>query len=178
LGVGGLVLLGQYFPEYSLDNFATQSSNLQQVGRHGGSAYALGGEIPTTLVGQFVYAPAALLTSLFRPLIFEAHNVPSFINAVETTVLTFLFVRILLTRNLGRVRRQIAENPFLVFCLIFIVAFGIAVGLATSNMGTLSRYRSPLLPFFVVLLLVLGKPLRQRSRAKSPRLAPGGVLPS
>jgi hypothetical protein len=176
LGVGGIVVLGQYFPEYSLDNFAAQTSTLQQIGRYGGSAFALGDETPTTLIGQFAYAPAALLTSLFRPFIFEVHNIPSLVNALETTVLTILFVRILLTRNLGNVRRQIAENPLLVFCVVFVLAFGIAVGLSSSNMGTLSRYRSPLLPFFVVLLLVLGKPLRARSSAKDVRREPERAL--
>jgi hypothetical protein len=176
LGVGGIVVLGQYFPEYSLDNFAAQTSSLQQLGRQGGSAFALSSESPTTLVGQFAYAPAALLTSLFRPFIFEVHNIPSFVNALETTVLTLLFVRILFTRNLGNLRRQIAEDPLLVFCLVFVVAFGIAVGLASSNMGTLSRYRSPLLPFFVLLLLALNKPLRARSHTKKAGGGREGVL--
>jgi cytochrome c oxidase assembly factor CtaG len=101
---------------------------------------------------------------------------PSLVNALETTVLTLLFVRLLFTRNLSNVRRQITNNPFLVFCLVFVIAFGIAVGLASSNMGTLSRYRSPLLPFFVVLLFVLGKPLRVRSPAREARRGPETVL--
>jgi hypothetical protein len=172
LSVGGVVVLGQYFPEYGLDNFAARTSELRRFGRHGGSAFSLGGEAPTTLVGQFAYAPAALLSSLFRPFLFEVHNIPALVNAVETTVLTVLFVRILFTRNLGKVRRQIADSPFLVFCVVFVMAFGIAVGLASSNLGTLSRYRSPLVPFFVVLLLVLGKPRRARSPARKAQTAP------
>jgi len=169
LGVGGIVVLGQHFPEYSLDNFAEQSSALQQLGRQGGSAFTLSTETPATLAGQFAYAPAALLTSLFRPFIFEAHNIPSLVNALETTFLTILFVRILFTRNLGTVRRQIAENPLLVFCVVFVLAFGMAVGLASSNMGTLSRYRSPLMPFFVVLLFALSTPRRARSHMTNVR---------
>jgi len=176
LGIGGIVVLGQYFPEYALDNFTARTGELQQLGRGGGSSYQLSGEIPTTLVGRFAYAPAALVTSLFRPVLFEVHNMPSLVNAVETTVLTLLFARVLFTRSLGKVRREIADNPLLVFCLVFVIAFGIAVGLASANLGTLSRYRSPLLPFFVVLLLVLGKPLRARSPASALRRAPETVL--
>jgi len=176
LGVGGIVVLGQYFPEYALDNFTARTSDLQQLGRRGGSSYELSGEAPTTLIGQFAYAPAALLTSLFRPFLFEVHNVPTLVSAAETTVLTLLFARILFTRRLAKVRRQIADNPFLVFCVVFVITFGIAVGLASSNLGTLSRYRSPLLPFFVVLLVVLGKPLRARSSARGVRRGPETVL--
>ena len=176
LGVGGIVVLGQHFPEYALDTFSARSAALQQLGRRGGSSFTLSGETPTTLVGQFAYAPAALLTSLFRPFVFEVHNLPTLVNAVETTVLMLLFARILLTRSLGNVRRQIADNPFLLFCAVFVVAFGVAVGLASSNLGTLSRYRSPLLPFFVLLLLVLGKPLQARSPASALPTAKETVL--
>ena len=180
LGIGGIVLIGHYSPEYALDNLAARTSALQQVGRYrglrGGSHFTLSGEIPTTLVGQLAYAPAALLASLFRPALFEVHNVLMLANAIETAVLTLLFARILLTRNLGNLRRQIADDPFLVFCLVFVVAFGVAVGLATTNLGTLSRYRCPLLPFFVVLLLALGKPLSARSPAGAPRKAPETAL--
>lgn len=169
LGVGGIVLLGQHFPEYSLDNFTARTTDLQQLGRRGGSSFGSSGDVPTTLIGQFAYAPAALLTSLFRPFLFEVHNAPSLVNAVETTVLALLFARIFVTRSLGKVRRQILDDPFLVFCFVFVAAFGIAVGLASSNLGTLSRYRSPLLPFFVVLLVVLGRPFRVPSSAVAAR---------
>ena len=159
LAVGGIVLLGRQFPEYAADAFSTRAQELQQIGRgvRGGSNFALGGEVPTTLVGQLAYAPVALLAALFRPAIFEVSNLLMLANALETTVLTLLFGRILLTRNLGAVRRQIADNPFLVFCVVFVLSFGIAVGLTSTNLGTLSRYRSPLLPFFAVALLVLGR---------------------
>jgi branched-subunit amino acid transport protein len=136
----------------------------------------LGGEVPTTLSGQLAYAPVALLTSLFRPSILEARNLLMLANAVETTVLTLLFARILFKRSLRNVRRQIMDEPFLVFCLVFVIAFGIAVGLTSTNLGTLSRYRSPIVPFFAVLLLVLGWPRRTPSPAKDIRRGPERVL--
>jgi len=165
LAVGGIVLLGQQFPEYAADAFSTRAHDLQQIGRgmRGGSNFALGGNVPTTLAGQLAYAPVALLAALFRPAIFEVTNLLMLANALETTVLTLLFGRILFTRNLGTVRRQIADDPFLVFCVVFVLAFGIAVGLTSTNLGTLSRYRSPLLPFFAMALLVLGTPRRAPS---------------
>lgn len=170
LSVGGIVVLGHYFPEYSIDTFSSRAAELQRLGRivQGGSNYELGSEIPSTLGGQFAYVPAALLSSLFRPALFEVHNLLMLANSVETTVLTVVFARIALTRNLGNVRRQIAEQPFLVFCVLFVIAFGLAVGLASSNLGTLSRYRAPLLPFFAILLLQLGKPARVRASAGKP----------
>jgi hypothetical protein len=177
LGVGGIVLLGHYFPQYSLDSFSARTAELQEIGRThlGGSSYELGSGIPTTFAGQFVYAPAALASSLFRPAFFEVHNVLMLANAVETTALTVLFAHVLLRRNVGSIRRQIVGQPFLVFCVVFVVAFGIAVGLASSNLGTLSRYRSPLLPFFVVLLLVLRRPPRAQVPEQGARAGPREV---
>jgi hypothetical protein len=68
------------------------------------------------------------------------------------------------------------EEPFLVFCVVFVITFGIAVGLTSTNLGTLSRYRSPILPFFAVLLLVLGRTRRARFLAKEVRGGPERVL--
>jgi len=165
LGIGGIMALGQYFPDYAPDSFGARAYELQQVGRlaRGGSNFALTQEAPTTLAGQLLYAPLALLTSLFRPSIFEVRNVLMLANALETTVVTLLFARVLFRRNLGAVRRQIMDDPFLVFCVVFVIAFGIAVGLTSTNLGTLSRYRSPMMPFFALLLFVLGWPRRARS---------------
>lgn len=178
LGVGGIALLAQYFPEYAPDTFSSRTYELQQIGLglRGGSKYVLTGEMPTTFAGQLAYAPAALLTTLFRPAIFEVRNLMMFVNAVETTALTLLFARILFTRSLGNVRRQIADNPFLVFCVVFVVAFGIAVGLVSSNLGTLSRYRCLIMPFFAVLLFVLGWPRHAPSGARDVRRSPARVL--
>jgi len=169
LGIGGIVLLGQYFPEFAPDTLSSHSIQLQQIGRgvRGGSNFTLSGEVPTTLAGQLAYAPAALLTSLFRPALFEVRNLLMLANALETTLLTFLFVRMLFTRNVGSVRRQIVNDPFLVFCAVFVIAFGIAVGLTSTNLGTLSRYRSPILPFFAVLLVVLQRPRQSRSPVRN-----------
>jgi hypothetical protein len=179
LGVGGIVLLGQYFPEYAPDTFSTNTYELQQIGRGmraGGSNFVLSAEIPSTLAGQLAYAPAALLTSLFRPTIFEVRNLMMLANAVETTVLSLLFVRILFTRNLRTVRRQIMNDPFLVFCVVFVISFGIAVGLTSTNLGTLSRYRIPILPFFAVLLFVLQRPRRARVSIDEVRKGRQSVL--
>ncbi len=180
LGVGGVVVLGHYFPEYALDNFSSRTADLQQLGRYhglrGGSHFTLGAEVPTSLLGQLAFAPAALLASLFRPSILEVHNLLMLANAVETTILTLLLARILFTRNLSNVVREVADDPFLIFCIVFVVFFGIAVGLASSNLGTLSRYRAPLLPFFAILLLVLRKPLRVRATEGEARAGAEAVL--
>ncbi|MBW2510259.1 MAG: hypothetical protein JRE81_16640 [Deltaproteobacteria bacterium] len=179
VGVGGILLLAQQFPEYSPDNFSVHASELQKIGRGirgGGSNFALGDEIPTTLGGQLAYAPLALLASLFRPVIFEARNLLMLANALETTFLTVLLIRIVVTRDLFRVRRQVMDDPFLVFCTVFVLALGVAVGLASTNLGTLSRYRAPILPFLALTLFVLQKPRHLHSKVEEPGAASPRVV--
>ena len=54
-----------------------------------------------------------------------------------------------------------------------IVVFAFAIGLATPNLGTVSRYRIPLLPFFVGAMAILEANFHARNR---PRFAPAAVV--
>ena len=47
------------------------------------------------------------------------------------------------------------NNPNVLFTLIFSIAFAFAVGVSTFNFGTLVRYKIPLLPFFLVALILI-----------------------
>src|SRR5690606_15203190 len=41
-------------------------------------------------------------------------------------------------------------QPDVVFCFVFAVVFAFAVGVSTFNFGTLSRYKIPAMPFFLL----------------------------
>jgi hypothetical protein len=157
LGVAGVFALSSLFPQLSLEQLTERTSELQAIGRTvtGGSSYQLGESLPTTLGGQLAFAPQAIFTALFRPLIIESTNALMVFNSLETSVL--LLVSVLLLRGSWSERwRLLVRSPALVFCVVFVLAIALGIGLATSNLGTLSRYRMPLVPFFAVALLVLG----------------------
>lgn len=160
LAVAGMVVIGELFPRFALTNIAEEAAELQQVGQRvtGDSSYMMGDPTERTLLGQLAFAPLALFTALFRPLIVEIHNVQALVNAVETTVLLGLFVRILYHHGIRRSTKLLFSSPALVFCLVFVLICAVGVGLTTTNLGTLSRYRMPLVPFFVCLLLMLNPP--------------------
>ncbi len=67
----------------------------------------------------------------------------------------------------------IKKSPLLLFCIAFVGSFAVCVGLATSNLGSLSRYRVPMMPFYATLLLVLLQKARTQkvAAAESQRLA-------
>lgn len=149
--------LSAAFPEFSPSKFGESASQMQQYGAQtgGGSNYALGNAEATTLSGQLAFAPIALITVLIRPFIFEVRNFSMFIASIESTALLFLLVQLFRKNSLREVLSAIRKSPPLAYCFVFTMIAGLAIGLATSNFGTLSRYRIPMMPYYVVLVLVL-----------------------
>ncbi len=156
---GLFLLLGRVSPRFAVENLAKSTASTQVAGTQveGGSNYQLreAAEEDVSIQSQLLLAPLALPTALFRPFIFEVRNPMMFLNALETSVLLFLVVRLLIRGGLVGVRRAITSNPTLMFCFIFTLVMGTAVGLASTNLGSLSRYRMPFMPFFVALVLIL-----------------------
>jgi hypothetical protein len=177
VGVVGLTALAKLFPQFALDSLADQAALRQEIaymGR-GASTYEL---VPpsedATLSRQLAYAPLALITSLYRPLLFEARNAQILVNAAETTALLALSVYAIWRVSLRSLWTTLVASPLAMFSLVFIVIFGTAVGLTTTNLGTLSRYRMPLVPYFASLLVVLlhTDKLTARPSRKLPRPDP------
>ena len=156
LAVAAVYGLGLIFPSFGLDNLSDGLARQQELGSQarGGSYSQLTDSTSRTLAGQLAFAPIALLSALFRPMVFEVRNGLMAVNAIETSAALWLFLRPILKRGPRVVWRAITTDAFLVFCAVFVVVFGIAVGLVTSNLGTLSRYRVPLMPFFAMFVLV------------------------
>jgi hypothetical protein len=93
--------------------------------------------------------PAGVFRVLFRPLLFEAHNLQSLIAALEGT-----FLLCLLALSLQRVRtglRRCLTDTYLLFCLTYTLAFTVVFA-SVANLGTLNRDRVQLYPFFLALL--------------------------
>lgn len=174
MAVGGVLVAGRLFPEYSVENMGRQTAEMQARGTtvEGGTNYSLGAsEEPASLVGQAAFLPLALVTALFRPFIFEARNALVLISSLETTYLIYLAVRVLRRRGFKAVRQEITGSPILVFVAVNVAVFSASVGLASTNLGSLSRYRAPFWPFWAVLLLYLARDER-RGAAASPAPAP------
>ena len=119
--------------------------------RNQGSAYSLGNFDfgPSALAMKFV---PAVLTSFFRPMLFEISNPLMLLSAVENTLILFLFLK-----AMGKPRRlrQYLGSPVLVFSIIFSVLFAFAVGVTTYNFGSLVRYKIPMLPFLMAFTLIV-----------------------
>jgi hypothetical protein len=185
LGVGGFVLGNRYFVKAESDSALESLARQRQAGYgvEGGSNFSLedgpreADEVRSrTLAYELALAPLALLTALFRPLLFEARNAVQLINALEATFLLVLFLQVLRDRGLRGSLARLRSSPTLLFCAVFTMALALGTGLATTNLGTLSRYRAPMMPFFFMLLMVLRYERRVlRSAAQAPALTPAAA---
>ncbi|MBS1781646.1 MAG: hypothetical protein JSS78_01125 [Bacteroidetes bacterium] len=144
--------------KYSLTNMAqtsyTTSSYIAAVSSDGGSAYHLGSDDPS-LSGMLKKFPLAVNVTLFRPYLWETRKPFQLLNAFEATMFMWITLKILFTIGFKKVRKTIAEDPTIQFCLIFAVIFAFAVGLSSGNFGALSRYRIPCLPFYGIALVLI-----------------------
>jgi hypothetical protein len=160
LSVGGVQALSVIFPEFGVENLADEAAGLQEMGQRieGGSHYRIAVAPSRSLVGQLLIAPIGLSFALFRPLPFDVRNPVILLSALEMMGIMWLWWRIARMRSWRQTLKIIYSSPILVFCIAFCVIFGAAVGVSSTNIGTLSRYRVPMMPFYLLALLVLSLP--------------------
>lgn len=167
VAIAGVLVLGRLFPSFSVDTVGSTAAGLQHAGEGmqtaNDSYVAIGDASEKTLAGQGRFFPLALFNTLFRPVIFEVRGPVILAAALEMSVLTVLLLRVLARLRDPRVRSTIRNSPMVVFCVAFVVTFGIGVGIATTNMGTLARYRMPMMPFYVTSLLLVHRRTSKRA---------------
>ncbi|WP_228450866.1 hypothetical protein [Chryseolinea soli] len=153
-------------PKYAISSLARTAQETAydirfQTGKDAGSGYTLG-ELDGTLGSMLALAPQAINVSIFRPYLWEARNPFMILSALESFALLLTTLYLLWKRNLQVFSALLSPNIF--FCLLFSLTFAFAVGVSTYNFGTLVRYKIPLMPFFVVgLMLMLDYSNRDRN---------------
>lgn len=160
--VGGFLFFSQKFAaelgKYSLENVAQTSyvtgSYIAQTSGDQGSTYDLG-PIEPNIGSMLKKFPMAVNVTLFRPYLWETRKPIQFLSSIEAAMFLWVTIKIIFGIGLKTVRKTIAEDPTIQFCLIFTVIFAFAVGLSSGNFGTLSRYRIPCLPFYGLSLVLI-----------------------
>ncbi|MDH5604541.1 MAG: hypothetical protein OEY51_11400, partial [Cyclobacteriaceae bacterium] len=144
---------------YSLDKIAETAKITAYDIRYGwgardgiGSGYSLG-ELDGTFSSMIRLAPSAINVSLFRPYLFEAGNPLMMMTSLEALGL-LIFTLVVIYKVKLRVFRLFFK-PDIFMSLLFSISFAFAVGISTYNFGTLSRYKIPLVPFYLVGLILM-----------------------
>ena len=163
-GYGVLTVLGNTFHKFSLDTLEGKAKGMQQwhtkvveVYQGGeGSSYNLG-IVEFTPTGIMKKIPAAINVSLFRPWPWEARNFVMIIESAESTVFMLIAISMMFYyfKNIWAGSYIIVRNPTIIFLFVFSFIFAFSVGFTSYNFGALSRYRIPLLPFFLSAILLL-----------------------
>ena len=122
------------------------------TGREAGSGYSLG-ELDGTFGSMINLAPQAINVSLFRPYLWEVRNPLMLLSALESLFLLVFSLYILVKQNI-KIGRAFS-HPDVFFALCFSLSFAFAVGVSTFNFGSLVRYKIPLLPFFLIALILI-----------------------
>lgn len=76
-------------------------------------------------------------------------------SSLESLFFLYLTLRYIFKKGLMPFFRNIFRQPVLFLCLIFSVIFAAAVGSTALNFGSLSRYKIPCLPFYLMMVMVV-----------------------
>ncbi len=136
---------------------------------------AVSGTAGRTSTGASAFAPAgvhsvadvprAVLTVLFRPFLFEAHNPQMLLAAAEGTLL--LVLTLAAFPRWRSLPARLRARPYLIACLVYAAIFVFAFS-NFSNFGLLTRERVQVLPFLLVFLALPRPPRRAAPPAAEP----------
>lgn len=144
------------FGEFSAESvFQTaeviQKDMLNNAG-YTGKRYHLSIEVFSGINLLFV-APEAIATALFRPFIWEADGIFMILNGFENLIILYLCIRFFVSRKQNPVRNELRDNSFYLYALFLVLILGYFVGLTSGLFGTLVRLKTPVMPFFLLIIL-------------------------
>ncbi|WP_026998963.1 hypothetical protein [Eisenibacter elegans] len=153
---------------YQLDNIAATAKESAEwleyvASSQGGSVYTLG-PMDGTLSGTVRLLPQAIIIAFFRPFLWEVRNPLMLLSALESALVSWLFLQILFSGKLSRLPSLMLQQPFLILCLGFSIVLGFATATGSSNFGTLVRYKIPFMPFLAAYLYIVRYELTSRTK--------------
>ena len=96
-----------------------------------------------------------IVATLYRPFLWEINGVTALLSALEALFFLYLTFYFMFKKGVKTFFKYIFSQPILFLCLIFSLVFAAAVGSTALNFGSLSRYKIPCLPFYLVMMFVL-----------------------
>jgi len=180
----GLQVFSEQLGKYALENVletAVGLSYVQQNRGDAGSTYSLG-DMDASIAGLLAKFPAAINVTLFRPYLWESRNPIMLFAALESAIVFFITLVTLFKVGVFRSIGSVLNNGTLMFCFVYSLVFSVAVGISSSNFGTLMRYKIPSMPFYIMGILILyhinmGHSFFDRKKQKgTPKVRPKPVV--
>ncbi len=100
-------------------------------------------------ISILIHSPQAIYNTLMRPTVFEIKSVIYAMPAAENLFILALIIIMLFFFK----KPNLQEQLFIMFALTFIVYLAVMIGLVTPILGALVRYKLPLLPFILMIII-------------------------
>lgn len=113
-------------------------------------------------------APAAVITTLFRPFLWESKKLSTLLSSFESLAMMLFTFFVMFKVGLRKFLRTCVKDPTVLYCLSFSVLFALFVGATTFNFGTLCRYKIPCMPFYVIALFLILDSGRKKKKVTEP----------
>lgn len=171
--IGSIIILTSYIDTQKkyIESTINTVSNMQEWHYKVSSkqtSYSLG-EYDQSITGILSKIIPATNVALFRPYIWEADGFLMTFASLESHVIFFIFLHLLLTVKIKNIFKIINENPVIAFMIAFSLILAFIVGFTTYNFGSLVRYKIPILPPFlcsIQLIKVEAKRLKEKPLLK------------
>jgi len=103
-----------------------------------------------TIKGLLSYIPNAFIISMLRPFPHEIHSAAVLIYFFENIFMILLIVFAFAFR-----KRKNPNNHMVAFCISYCVLMLVLIGITTPLYGGIERYKSVVIPFMLILLLLI-----------------------
>lgn len=113
------------------------------------------GTFNASLSSLLAKSPIVILSCIYRPFLWESKKVIIFFSSLETTLLLFTTLYLLVRTRFRKFFTYIFSNRYAFFCLVISLLFALIIGFTTFNFGTMVRYKIALLPFYYYLLFYI-----------------------
>jgi hypothetical protein len=116
--------------------------------------------IKPNIASLFSHIPKAIEVSMLLPYPWQLHSAMTAIYCAEN-----IFVLLLFFIALFFIKRPIPNKDIVLFCLCYCLMMLVLIGLTTPILGGIERYKSVVIPFmFILLLLITGASEKQKMK--------------
>jgi len=136
----------------SVMSYQESYSNLEEKA---GSNFSLGVEFDGTVSSFIKMAPAAMFATLYRPFVWEAKKATALAASLESLFILLFTIFVFFRAGPFKFFITIIKRPIILYCLLFALSFSVFIGATTPNFGSLVRYKTPAIPFYIISLIFI-----------------------
>ena len=158
-GMAGMMLVNyltsdEALSKFSVDNILETSSFSREMYERGGER-SQGAYFQITTTNPVLLSLNGLVATFFRPFPWEISSAIVMLSALEALIFLALILYLFFRKGLIAPFREIFGKPLLILSFSFAIIFAVSVGISATNFGSLSRYKIPCLPFYLIFILAV-----------------------